>query len=85
MKNLNAYPNPAREYVTIEYRLPEYAKNATIVIRDVANKEIQRMRLSATQGQFLWDTRAVGQGFYLFSIQDAAQVNLHTGKISIIK
>ncbi len=63
---LSARPNPAESYTAFYFAVPEQATGTEsfIVVRDVMGKEQHRFVLAGTEGQVLWDTRAVAPGTY---------------------
>lgn len=84
LTNLNVYPNPATDYVTFEYILPEYIEQSTIIITSITGKIIQEFDLKDIEGQLLWDTRAVENGIYFYALKNGDKT-LTSGKVSIIK
>lgn len=61
---LSVYPNPAGAWANLVYHLQGDPDNAFIAIRDIAGKEITRIPVEQTEGQAVWDTRAVVPGTY---------------------
>lgn len=84
LTSIQIYPNPARDYVTFDYQLPEYVENATIVITTMVGKIVQQFDLNNTQGQVLWDTRQRQNGIYFYALKQGNNT-LTSGKVSIIK
>jgi Secretion system C-terminal sorting domain len=62
-----AYPNPANEWVSLEYRLQEN-KMAVLSITDVMGKTLTEWSLDSATGIKLWDTREIPSGVYFYSL-----------------
>jgi len=84
LTNLKVYPNPATDYVNFDYELPEYVRNATVVITTMTGKVVQQFDLKETKGQVLWDTRTIENGIYFYALKQGT-TTLASGKVSIIK
>ena len=61
---LSVYPNPAGAWANLSYNLKAVASEGYIAIRDIAGKEVARIPVERTEGQAVWDTRAVAPGTY---------------------
>ena len=61
---LKLYPNPAKDYLTIEYKVPLTAMSAVIEMVSVAGLQTEAIRLSAGRGQKIVDTRGYKPGTY---------------------
>lgn len=85
LTNLKFYPNPARDYVTFDYRLPEYMQSATITVVDITGKVVLNVSIDTYEGQYLWDTRTIENGFYFINLKDEKGQTILTEKLSIIK
>jgi hypothetical protein len=66
---INAKPNPAKDWAAFDFTLPENATNASLVITDALGKTIETFILSGQQGQQLWDTRNIGAGSYIYTLK----------------
>ena len=84
LTNLTVYPNPATDYVTFDYELPEYIENATIVITTIKGDVVQQFDLTKNKNQILWDTRQVENGIYFYALKQSKNT-LASGKVSILK
>ena len=84
LTNLTVYPNPATDYVTFEYELPEYVEQSTIIITSITGKVIQEFEVKDIEGQILWDTRIVENGIYFYALKHSDKT-LTSGKVSIMK
>lgn len=76
-------PNPASEWATFNYNLPNDNAEGTIEINDVTGKLIEVLQISGNKGQKLWNTRKVKPGLYMYTLS----VNgiSKTGKLVISK
>jgi hypothetical protein len=83
--SIKVYPNPATDYVTFEYKMPQFVENAQLTVTDLTGKVVKNIQLQADKGQILWDTRSVQNGLYLYVLKDEKGNTLISGKISIIK
>jgi hypothetical protein len=76
-------PNPARTWAAFDYTLPGTDSRGSIRIADISGKLIQTIDIRGKQGQYVWDTRFVKTGVYLYTIQ--VEGLSKTGKIVISK
>ena len=83
MLEIESYPNPAKDWTTFTYKLPETENSAVIEISDVTGKTVQIIHLTTVQGQVVWDTRNTQPGIYLFTLK--ASGTQKTGKIVVTK
>ena len=84
LTDLKVYPNPATDYVTFEYKLPEYVEQATLVITSITGKVVYEFDLKDIAGQILWDTRTIENGIYFYALKRGDKT-LTSGKVSIMK
>jgi hypothetical protein len=84
LTNLKVYPNPATDYVTFEYKLPEYVEQSTVIITSITGKVIKEFDLKDITGQILWDTRTIENGIYFYALKRGDKT-LTSGKVSIMK
>ena len=61
-------PNPAREWTTFNYQLPDDISKGVIKIIDVYGKLIEIFTITGKQGQKIWDTRNVNSGIYYYNL-----------------
>ena len=80
---LSITPNPAKEWTSIGYTLPEGETKGIIKISDVKGRIIETFVVSGTQGQMVWDSRKINNGvyFYTFEVKGLSK----SGKIVIGK
>lgn len=80
---ITAQPNPASTWAAFNYTLPGTDSRGSIRIADISGKLIQTIDIRGKQGQYVWDTRFVKTGVYLYTIQ--VEGLSKTGKIVISK
>jgi hypothetical protein len=76
-------PNPAGDWTTFNYQLPDNSSVGIIEITDVSGAVIERFTATGTQGQKVWDTRQIKAGVYFYSLNVSG--NNKSGKIVIYK
>ncbi|MEZ4773445.1 MAG: T9SS type A sorting domain-containing protein [Bacteroidia bacterium] len=82
---VRVYPNPAAGDVRMEWELPPGSRNAEIRVRDIQGREVARQTVSTQEGQWLWDTREMPDGIYLYELRTEAKEVLAQGKIVVKK
>jgi hypothetical protein len=70
-EELIAVPNPAKEFVTFRYALPENAGPAMLYIADINGKTIAQMKLQDRAGSIQWSVSHLQSGIYFYSIRYA--------------
>ena len=81
---VTVHPNPAQFYTTFMYDLHPDIKSSILQISDVKGTVILSTPLTGNTGHYLWDTRNIPSGFYIFAIF-AAGKKLNSGKIVVQK
>ena len=81
---LKLYPNPAKDYVTVEYRFSSPEKPIVLKIVDVLGKPVYNKTLNYRQDQLLIDTRTFAKGSYWISIY-AGSEKIKTQSLQIDK
>lgn len=83
---LRVFPNPARQYVIVEYNLSQELSGKQdqilFLVSTSDGKIIENKVLSKTQDQLLVNTTNYSPGIYLFSIQLAGKI-LNTRKVTV--
>ncbi len=64
------YPNPAKEYITIEYNLDYTVKNAVVEIITTNGNHIETFRLHGLQGVKIVDLRRWQRGTYIIRLSN---------------
>jgi hypothetical protein len=76
-------PNPAGEWTSFNYKLPVNSSEGLIEITDVSGAVIERITVTGTEGQKVWDTRKIKSGVYFYMLNVSG--NSKSGKIVICK
>ncbi|MCK4638127.1 MAG: T9SS type A sorting domain-containing protein, partial [Bacteroidales bacterium] len=76
-------PNPAREWVTFNYTLPDSESEGVIKISNISGKLVTTITITGKQGQKVWDTRKIKSGVYFYTL-NISGLN-KSGKIVISK
>jgi subtilisin family serine protease len=71
---LRVYPNPAASWITFETHLPENSGRTILVVRDVASREVMRIKVRPGIGQQIWDVRDKAVGTYTAELISAGAV-----------
>lgn len=66
---IEARPNPASQWTTLYYSLPDSFSDGTIIIRNTNGTVIKRIHVNGKQGQKLLDTRKFAPGIYLYTLK----------------
>ncbi len=82
-RRINVFPNPARDWVVFEYRLPGETREATIRITDAGGRIVETMSVLGKQGQKMWDTRGLVSGTYYYMLINAGEYK--SGRIVLHK
>jgi hypothetical protein len=77
-----AYPNPAANFTTFNYDLPEGLNNVTLIIRNILGSKVKEIDLTDRQGKLVVNTSGMKEGIYLYSLA-AGQQTLLTRKLII--
>ncbi len=64
-------PNPATTWVAIDHHLSGAVKNASLVIRDITGRVVERLVVRSAEAQTIWDVRNVQQGTYTVELLNA--------------
>ena len=67
---LNIYPNPSKNYFTIEYLVPIDQQNASLCIYDSKGAHVQEIRLQCGQNKFIIGTEMLPNGIYFCNLMD---------------
>lgn len=81
---LHVYPNPASTYATFSWMLPDSELQSIIRISSVSGNVITQYTITTNKGQWLWDTRNLYSGIYVYELINNNLI-LETGKINIIQ
>jgi hypothetical protein len=81
---ITATPNPANVYVAFSWELPLLKGEAQLIITDINGKAITQKTIAGKRGQWIWDTRSIKRGAYLYEIKTDNEC-LGNGKVIINK
>jgi hypothetical protein len=76
-------PNPAGEWTSFNYKLPDNSSVGLVEITDVSGAVIERFTVTGKEGQKVWDTRKIKSGVYFYTLNVSG--NNKSGKIVICK
>lgn len=76
-KDINFYPNPAKDYLYLNY---ENINNGQLVITDIFGREVIVKRLDREKGNEVIDIHGLSTGVYLYKVFDNGSV-IKTGEI----
>jgi hypothetical protein len=62
-------PNPARDHVTIQYRLPDHVNEAVLRIIDIMGQEVMRLELSGQIGSRIVNLSSLPPAWYAVTIE----------------
>ena len=81
--DIQIWPNPAKEWTSFNYSLPDNVTKGIIKISDISGKFVTTFHISGKQGKKVWDTRKIKSGVYFYTL-NASGFN-KSGKIVISK
>jgi uncharacterized protein YvpB len=85
LTQVDAAPNPAKDYTVFHYTLPDFATGYTLRVFDLEGKLLKQLPLSGTKGETIWDVTQVAAGLYTYCIYDAQGHMMRSEKLSIVK
>ena len=65
----NAYPNPASNQITLEYRLPANIHQADLIVLDLHGKVVKQYKVTDAFQNIILDTNELPTGMYTYSIR----------------
>jgi len=66
---IEATPNPAKNWVAFDYKLPIYANEAKLQVTNMKGNPITHFTLNSKQGQQVWDIRDIEKGAYVYTLK----------------
>ncbi|MEI8203963.1 MAG: T9SS type A sorting domain-containing protein [Bacteroidota bacterium] len=66
--SVNAYPNPANSYVSINYDIFKDVSNAKLIIRNILGKTMKEIPLNSISGRLNVNTEDLDEGIYFYSV-----------------
>ncbi|NQT78148.1 MAG: T9SS type A sorting domain-containing protein [Bacteroidetes bacterium] len=74
-------PNPAHSWAAFDYSLQSEKSSGYIKITNASGKTVEQFSISGKQGQFIWDTRGVKAGIYIYTLSSSGMSK--SGKLII--
>jgi hypothetical protein len=82
---LTLYPNPAYDYVTVRYNLPNStSQSMAIVVTDAMGRETINKALQSISGELILDIRHLAKGAYNVCLKEGNQLKANQ-KLIIVK
>ncbi len=63
------FPNPARGYTTIEYRLTPEVRSGRVIVRSLTGQVVQTIPINLASNSIRIDTSSLNAGMYFYSIE----------------
>ena len=82
--DLSLYPNPAHDYLTLEYNLTEQYAHLSYIIQDASGKILLQQILQANNGDALINISDLSGGIYSFILYGDGKL-IEIKKITIVK
>ena len=83
ISQLTIYPNPAKDYIVVEYHLESKTDHGLLTINDSNGKKIKSVTISAIKDQIIIPVADLVMGMYVLSLNiDGKRVG--SAKIAII-
>jgi hypothetical protein len=80
--NLAAYPNPAREFVNFDYRLPEGITSGQLVITNLLGAKVNEISLDKASGRIEVPVTDLINGIYFYTLMTGNQL-MATSKLVV--
>ena len=80
--SISIYPNPAREWITVDYTLVEKTENAWFVLRNMLGAVSLKMKLHGSSGKIKIPAGDFNPGIYFYSLM-ADDITYSTNKLII--
>lgn len=81
---IEAFPNPARDYVTFAYRLATVSGKLVLRVINQSGQSVAVLYPQDKEGRLHWDTRLMPPGQYLYQLSDD-RGSKGSGKVVILK
>lgn len=65
----NAYPNPAKDYINIEYILPKGYKNGTLLVFDITGNKVKEFKIDNSFNDLIINTNDFDKGTYIYKVK----------------
>ncbi len=84
---LSVFPNPAKDVVVFDYRIPErISKNGQgrLVITNILGEQVALLEISENIGKLQWNCKNMASGIYVYQLTSSTGV-LATGKVIVVR
>ncbi|MBE0661186.1 MAG: T9SS type A sorting domain-containing protein [Bacteroidales bacterium] len=81
-ETLQAFPNPANDFITIYYEFPDGLSNAEMIIHDIEGNVVRKFDIANQSDNMMISTASFPKGFYLFSINSGNRL-IKSGKFIV--
>lgn len=75
--NVNVYPNPAKDYTSIQWEIYDELKDARYSVVDLNGRELLNGVLTGNKGEQVIDTRKLGQGVYIIGVYNNNEMKVN--------
>lgn len=82
--DFKAYPNPANDWLNVEYKISSITSTAQLIIIDITGKEVLRQNISPAEKNTRVDISMLCSGLYFWRVESDAEI-LFTDKFSVLK
>lgn len=79
---LNAFPNPANDFINIYYELPDGISNAEMLIHDIGGNVLRKFDIGNQSENIMISTGSFPKGFYLYAINSGSRL-IKSGKFIV--
>lgn len=81
---IKAFPNPAKDWVVVEYQLPSLDATGEILLTGIYGQEVLRMKVSGSKNQAVIETGSWPAGTYLYRLL-CDEKPIGSGRFVVIK
>lgn len=75
--NVNVYPNPAKDYTSLQWEIYDELKDARYSVVDLNGRELLNGILTGNKGEQVIDTRKLGQGVYIIGVYNNNEMKVN--------
>jgi hypothetical protein len=80
--SMHAFPNPANDFITIYYELPDGVSNAEMLIHDIDGNVVRKFDIAHQSDNMIISTVSFPKGFYLYAINSGSRF-IKSGKFIV--
>jgi hypothetical protein len=81
---VKSYPNPADDFVVIEYKLTQGNQAKDLTIFDLTSKQVYQSALKGSVGHHVWHTSELTSGNFVYVVTSTSGEK-YSGKIALVK